>query len=277
MSGMHAMWRGSVSFGLVNIPVRLYKATETGGIHFRQLHRDCRTPITYKKFCPRCQVEVGQDEIVRGFEYAKGEFVVVEDEELTAFQGRRAETIDLVQFADAGEIDPVMFQSTYYLAPEAGGKKAYRLLWKALQASGRVGVARMTLRNAESLALVRASDAGGEVLVVHALAWPEDVRSTRELPYVREAVDIDANELEVAETLIRQLTKPFVPNDYQDESRARLEAWIAERRGEGETENPGVQATGEVVDLMEALKKSVQLAKQAETSQSRKRRQRKTS
>nr|WP_206885254.1 Ku protein [Alicyclobacillus mali (ex Roth et al. 2021)] len=274
---MHAMWRGSVSFGLVNIPVRLYKATETGGIHFRQLHRDCRTPITYKKFCPRCQVEVGQDEIVRGFEYAKGEFVVVEDEELTAFQGRRAETIDLVQFADAGEIDPVMFQSAYYLAPEAGGKKAYRLLWKALQASGRVGVARMTLRNAESLALVRASDAGGEVLVVHALAWPEDVRSTGELPYVREAVDIDANELEVAETLIRQLTKPFVPNDYRDESRARLEAWIAERRGEGETENPGVQATGEVVDLMEALKKSVQLAKQAETSQPRKRRQRKTS
>ncbi|AEJ43478.1 non-homologous end joining protein Ku [Alicyclobacillus acidocaldarius] len=274
---MHAMWRGSVSFGLVNIPVRLYKATETGGIHFRQLHRTCRTPISYRKFCPRCQAEVSQDEIVRGFEYAKGEFVVVEDDDLAAFQGRRGETIDLVQFADAGEIDPVMFQGAYYLAPEASGKKAYRLLWQALRASGRVGVARMTLRSAESLVLVRASEADGNVLVVHTLAWPEDVRSTGELPYVREAVEIDANELEVAETLIRQLTKPFVPNEYRDESRARLEAWIAERRGEAGTERPGAPSSGEVVDLMEALKKSLQLAKQAEKPQESKRKKRKTS
>ena len=252
---MHAMWRGSVSFGLINIPVRLYKATETGGIHFRQLHKACRTPIAYKKFCPRCQVELGQDDIVRGFEYAKGEFVVVEDDDLRSFQGSRAETIDLVQFADAGEINPVMFQGAYYLAPEASGKKAYRLLWAALRASGRVAVARMTLRSAETLALVRASDADGDVLTVHALAWPEDVRSTAELPYVRDPMELDPNELEMAETLIEQLTKPFVASEYRDEGRARLEAWIAERRGEGTPPTDGApHAAGEVVDLMEALK-----------------------
>ncbi|MDI9260754.1 Ku protein [Alicyclobacillus sendaiensis] len=274
---MHAMWRGSVSFGLVNIPVRLYKATDTGGIHFRQLHKACRTPISYKKFCPRCHVDLSQDEIVRGFEYARGEFAVVEDEELDAFQGRRGETIDLVQFADAGDIDPVLFQGAYYLAPEASGKKAYRLLWQALRASGRVGVARMTLRSAESLALVRASDADGNVLEVHALAWPEDVRSTAELPYVQEAVAVDAHELEVAETLIRQLTKPFVPDEYRDESRVRLEAWIAERRGEAEAKTKGAEASGEVVDLMEALKKSLELAKQDAKPREAKRKKRKTS
>ncbi len=277
MNRMHAMWRGSVSFGLVNIPVRLYKATETGGIHFRQLHKACRTPISYRKFCPHCQVELSQDEIVRGFEYAKGQFVVVEDDDLRELQGRRAETIDLVQFADAGEIDPVMFQGAYYLAPEASGKKAYRLLWRALRSSGRVGVARMTLRSVESLALVRASEADGEVLTVHALAWPEDVRSTGELPYVRDPVEVDANELEVAETLIQQLTRPFVPSEYRDEGKARLQAWIAERQGDVASQPPAAQAGGDVVDLMEALKKSLQMAKQSDPGRDGKRRKRKTS
>ncbi|WP_234969727.1 non-homologous end joining protein Ku [Alicyclobacillus vulcanalis] len=271
------MWRGSVSFGLVNIPVRLFKATETGGIHFRQLHKACLTPIAYKKYCPRCEVELGPDEIVRGFEYAKGAFVPVDDEDLREFQGRRAETIDLVQFAEADEIDPMMFQSAYYLAPEASGKKAYRLLWKALRESGRVGVARMTLRSTESLALVRASDLNGNVLVVHALAWPEDVRSTEELPYIREEVDIDANELEVAESLIRQLTKPFSPDDYRDENRARLESWLGERRGELAEQTAGKAGAAEVVDLMEALKKSLQAAQQAEKPREGKRKKRKTS
>src|SRR5690606_17999698 len=152
------MWKGAISFGLVNIPVQLYAATEERAVRFNQLHKVCHTPVKYRKFCPTCGVEVQAEEIVRGFAYDADRYVIVEDEDLAALPLPTLRTIEILSFVRLSEIDPLQFEKAYYIEPQERADKAYGLLHRALSETGRIGVAKVALRIKESLAAVRSSD-----------------------------------------------------------------------------------------------------------------------
>ncbi|GMA60894.1 Ku protein [Alicyclobacillus fastidiosus] len=260
---MHSMWKGSISFGLINVPVRMFKATESQGVRFRQLHKACKTPIQYHKTCPTCQVELKSEDIVRGFEYAKGQFVVIDDEELEALTKTRSQTLDIVHFAQAEEVDPVYYDNTYYLAPEANGRKAYALLADALGNTGRIAVATSVLRQNESMACIRMKDG---VLILQTLFWPDEVRQTGELPFVHQPPAVAPEELEMAEKLIEQLSKPFDPAAFHDERREQVQKLVEQKLADADPEELAPAATApaaDVISLMDALQKSLKMAEPA--------------
>ncbi|EPZ45671.1 Ku protein [Alicyclobacillus acidoterrestris] len=260
---MHSMWKGSISFGLINVPVRMFKATESQNVRFRQLHKVCKTPIQYHKTCPTCEVEVGTNDIVRGFEYAKGQFVVIEDEELEALTKARSQTLDIVHFTQAHEIDPVYYDNTYYLAPEANGRKAYTLLAEALGKTDRIAVATSVLRQNESMACIRMKDG---VLILQTLFWPDEIRQTGELPFVHQPPEVSPDELEMAERLIEQLSKPFDPAAFHDERREQVQKLVEQKLEHANPEELAPAATtpaADVISLMDALQKSLKMAEPA--------------
>ncbi|MCL6548394.1 MAG: Ku protein [Alicyclobacillus sp.] len=254
---MHTMWKGSVSFGLVNVPVRMYAATESKDVKLRYLHKECRTPVEYQRRCPHCDRPVEWDEIVRGVEYRPGAFVVLEEEELAALRQPRSHTIDIVEFVKLSEIDPVYFDKTYYLAPEAAGMKAYRLLQAAMEQTGRIAIARTVLRSAETLCCVRVH---GRVLVVETLFWPDEVRSADLLPQVPADMAVTEQELTMAVTLVEQLTAEFSPEKYGDERRQRILEMVEEKARQQGVEQPPARTAGNIVDLMQALEESIRQA-----------------
>lgn len=263
MTRMHTMWKGSISFGLINVPVRVYKATESQNVRFRQLHKACKTPIQYQKSCPTCQVEVHSEDIVRGFEYAKGQFVVIEDEELEGLSKTRSQTLDIVHFAEQVEIDPAYYDNTYYLAPEANGRKAYALLAEALGSTSRIAVAKTVLRQNEQMACIRMKDG---VLILQSLYWPDEVRQTAELPYVHQPPTVAAEELDMAIKLIDQLTRSFDASAFKDERREQVETLVAQKLEHIEPDEPAqtaASASADVVSLMDALQKSIKMTQPA--------------
>lgn len=253
---MHTMWKGSLSFGLVNVPVRMYAATESKDIKLRYLHRDCQTPIQYTRTCPTCNRAVEWEEIVRGYEYEPNKFVILDEKELESVEKSRSHTIDIIDFVELSEIDPVYYDKTYYLAPETSGTKAYALLQAAMKETGKIAVAKTVLRNAETLACVRVRE---DVVVMETLFWPEEVRVTNELPNLQTHVTVSAEEMKMAITLIQQLATTFNPAKYTDERRTKLLELIEKKITHEEVATPAVSATGKdnIVDLMQALQESI--------------------
>ncbi|HHY37128.1 MAG TPA: Ku protein [Firmicutes bacterium] len=269
---MRPLWKGALSFGLVNIPVRLYAATESKGLKFRFLHEPCLTPIKYQKHCPTCGREVPPEEIVRGYEYQRGRFVIIREEDLERIPVKTTRSIDILDFVSLTEIDPVYYDRTYYLEPAEGGEKAYALLLQAMEGAGRVAIARIVIRNKESLAAVRVREG---CLVLETMFWADEIRSPAELNLPRQP-ELHEKEIQMARSLIENLSAPFVPDKYGDEyRRALLE--VIEAKIEGE-EVVGVEPepVGKVVDLMAALEESIKLAQKAKGAEGKKRR-RKTS
>jgi DNA end-binding protein Ku len=252
---VHSIWNGSISFGLVNIPVKMFAATEDKSIKFHFLHRDCHTPVTYQKFCPHCGVEVKQEELVRGYEYKKGRYVVVEEEELARLPTAAAKMIEITNFVSSEEIDPIYFQKTYYLAPGDTGIKAYHLLFEALMRTGKVGIARVTIRNKQYLAALRVYQ---QVLVMETMFYPDEVRSPAALPDVDRKVDLSSREIEMAIQLVENLTEKFQPEQYQDEYRKELLQLIESKVTGQEIALPPPRREEKVVDLVEALKASIE-------------------
>jgi len=266
---MRTTWNGSISFGLVNIPVGLAPATAPAArqsdVQFRMLHRECLNPIKQKRWCPFHDVEVGPDEIVRGWEVSKGQFVPVEDEELEAIEQRgTTHTIDVSRFVKAEEVDPVYFDRTYYLVP--GGTEAqrrpYALLLQAMRDEGVVGIGSFVLAGKEKLAAVRPK---GDALALETLFVAEDVKSQEEIDEAVQGTKVKKEELQLAEQLISGLLGTFEPDeeltsDYRTSLRALLEAKL-EGREIAEPE-PAAQETP-VVDLMEALRASVAASKES--------------
>lgn len=255
---MHTMWKGAVSFGLVSVPVRMFAATESKDIKLRYLHQTCKTPIQYTRTCPHCDRPVEWEEIVRGFEYESNRFVIIDEQELKSVSKSRSQTIEIVDFVELTDIDPVYFDKTYYIAPETTGVKAYRLLQAAMQETEKIAVAKTVLRNAETLACVRTHK---DLLVVETLFWPDEVRVTDELPN-RAAVaqaNISAKELQMAVTLVSQLATEFDPSRYVDERRTALDNLIAVKVASSEVaEAPAAAPPREnIVDLMQALQESI--------------------
>lgn len=253
---MRALWRGSISFGLVNVPVKMYAATEKMNISFRQIHKECKTPIKYEKVCPACGRKVEEDEIARGYEYEKGKFVIIDDRDLESIPDEATRTIDIVDFVDLRDIDPVYFDHSYFLGPEETGKKAYILLKRAMEEAGKIAVARVVIRSKQSLACLRPY--GENHLVMETMFYPEEVRNAAEIP-VSSDVKLHENEVKMAVQLVSSLSARFSPEKYTDEYRKAL-LEIIKAKVEGEEIVIPAAREDKVVDLMEALKASLALA-----------------
>jgi DNA end-binding protein Ku len=251
------MWKGAISFGLVTVPVRLYPATEEKSLRFNQLHDKDHGRIKYQRVCAVCGEEVPFEHIVKGYEYEKDRYVVLEDEDFDAVPVESSRTVDIVQFVELEDIDPIYFQKSYYLIPEETGLKAYTLLRQALEEDGRVGIAKVSFRDKEHLAALRFKD---RVLVLETMFWPDEIRSS-EFEELDREITVRPQELQMARSLIENLTEDFKPEEFRDEyRRALLE--VVEKKAAGEViEAPEAPETTRVVDLMEALKASVEATK----------------
>ncbi len=256
---MRPIWTGAVSFGLVTIPVRLYPATSSKRPRFRQLRRSDHSPIRYRKVAATDGEEVPAEEIVRGYEVDKGRYVVFTDQEVeSAGHQGGPRTVDVIQFVEADSIDPVYYRSSYYLAPEETGLKAYSLLRQALVDKNRIGLAKVALRSRVHLAAVRARD---DVLVLETMYWPDEIRSAL-FDGLDAGLESRDSELAMARMLIDNLSAEFDPSIWIDATRERIED-LARRKVEGE-EIVAASSAPEptvVVDLLEALKASVEATK----------------
>jgi DNA end-binding protein Ku len=258
----HSIGSGTISFGLVSIPVKMYSAASSGGVSFNLLHAKCGSRIKQQTFCPVCNVVVDRAELVKGYEFAKDQYVRVSDEELKSLEGESSKLIDIGEFVPLEKVDPIYFEKTYYLGPDKGGEKAYRLLTDAMTASERVALATFVMRGKESLVLIRAAQSG---LMLHTMYFADEVRSFDEIDKGQSA-KIKDGELQLAQQLIDGLSSAeFEPTRYADDYRQRV-LDLVDSKVEGKeitAAGPQVQRA-QVIDLMEALKaslaKRVQLA-----------------
>ncbi|MBM7570519.1 Ku protein [Aquibacillus albus] len=257
---MHTMWKGSISFGLVNIPVKLHAATENKDVRLRQLHKECQSPIKYEKICPVCDKEVENDEIVKAYEYAKNKFVMISDEELAEIKEEQTDrAVEIVDFVQLDEIDPIYFEKSYYLSPNEGGAKAYSLLRKALKDTGKIGVANMMIRSKQQLAAIRVYE---NTLVVETIHYPDEVRNVQDVPNVPEETETPEKELDTAKMLIDQLTSEFDPEKYKDNYRESLLELIDEKKDQDDvTTAKEKPVKNNVTNLMDALEASLDRAK----------------
>jgi len=262
---MRTTWNGSLSFGLVTIPVGLAPATapkaRASDVTFRTLHRECGTPIKQKRWCPLHDREVSADELVKGWEVSKGQFVIVEDADLEAIEQRdTSRAIEISRFVPLADVDPLFFDRTYFLAPSSAEaqRRPYVLLLDAMKESGMAAIGRMVIRGNENFVLIRPK---GEALVLETLFLAEDVRSQAEIDEAVEAVDVKEPELELARQLIDSLVGDWEPESLHSEYRQDLRKLLEAKLAGEEIATPEPVADAPVIDLMEALKKSVAASK----------------
>ncbi|MEW6661767.1 MAG: Ku protein [Bacillota bacterium] len=251
---MRAMWNGAISFGLVTIPIKLFTATEDKEVKFNYLHKPCKTPIKYEKVCPSCQKEVKQEEIVRGYEYEKGRYIVISDEDLQQLPLETIKSIQILDFVDMNEVDPIYFMKSYFAVPDAIGVKPYRLLLEAMARSGKAAVAKVVLRTKENLALVRIYQ---NCLLLSTLHYHEEVRSVGQFAELEGEVKFHANELKMAESLVKSLSAPFEPAKYASDYRKALTDLIQAKINQDEVVVPERPQDKKIIDLVEALRASV--------------------
>jgi DNA end-binding protein Ku len=257
---MHTIWKGSISFGLVNIPIKLHAATEDKDVKLRTLHKECNSPIKYEKVCPVCDKEVKNEDIVKAYEYTKGKFVVLEDEDLEAIRKENEDkAVEIIDFVKMSEIDPIYYQRSYFMSPSESGGKAYSLLRKALEESQKVGIAKIMIRAKEQLAVIRVYD---NTLVMETIHFPDEVRKTVDVPNVPSEDKVTEKELATAIMLIDQLTTEFEPGKYTDDYRtALLELIEAKRTGKELVTPTEKEPVSNVTDLMAALQASIDRTK----------------
>ncbi len=257
---MRPIWKGAISFGLVFVPVKLYAATEQKDIKFNYLHEKCKTPVQYRRYCPTCQADVPMEEIVKGYEYEKGRYVIMKEDDFDKLSGADGgKSIEILDFVDLREIDPVYYEKPYYLAPGEGGAKVYELLRRSMGETGKVAVARVVIRNRESLATIRVGDKN--VLIMSTMHYPDEIRQADILPEMNYQINLHDNEVKMAVNLISSLSAEFQPEKYVDTYRQNLMEVIQAKIAGEAVEIPARPETGKVVDLMEALKASIDLAK----------------
>ncbi|MDQ1626995.1 MAG: end-binding protein Ku [Actinomycetota bacterium] len=256
---MQSIWKGAISFGLVSIPVRLYSATEEKDISFRQVHREDGGRIRYKRVCSVDGEEVPYADIAKGYELPDGEMVVLEDEDFANLPISTSRAVEVLEFVPAEQVDPVMIGKPYYCDPTGADAKPYLLLRNSLEKADRVAIVKVALRQRERLAMLRPRDG---VLVLQTLLWPDEVREAR-FSFLDEDVSVRPQELAMAESYISALSADFDPGEFTDEYRQALEEVIQAKVAGREVKQPqeAPQESGQVVDLMEALRRSVAEAK----------------
>jgi DNA end-binding protein Ku len=253
---MRTIWNGSISFGLVSIPIGLAVATQRSDIAFRTLHRECGTPIKNKRWCPFHERDVEAEELVKGWEVAKGEFVMVEESDLEAVALQRSQSIEILRFVALADVDPVYFDRTYYLAPASteAQRRPYVLLLRAMEETGMAAIGKFVLWGKENLCLIRPR---GESLALETLFFAEDVRSHQEIEEAVESTDVKKAELDLAQQVIASLVGEFDPANFENEYRRDLRAMLEAKLAGQEVAKPEPVPETPVVDLMDALKKSV--------------------
>jgi DNA end-binding protein Ku len=267
---MRTIWNGSINFGLVNIPIGLAVAQQRKDTAFRTLHRECGTPIKQKRYCPFHERDVEADELVKGWEFSKGQFVLVEDSDLEAVALQRSQSVDIIRFVPTDQVDPVYFDRTYYLAPAGpeAQRRPYVLLLRAMQEAGMAAVGKFVLWGKENLCLIRPL---GESLVLETLYFAEDIRPRKEIDEAVEETEVKGPELAMATQLVESLVGDFDPKDYENEYRNELRAMLEAKLEGKEIEAPEPAPEAPVVDLMEALKQSVAQAQKEKPAPAKKR------
>ncbi len=258
---MRTIWNGSLSFGLVTIPVALAVAQQRQDVSFRTLHRECGTPIKQKRWCPVHEREVEADELVKGWEFAKGQYALVEEGDLESVELKRSRSVELIRFVPLAQVDPLYFDRAYYLAPAADevGRRPYALLLRALEETGMAAVGKFVLWGKENLCLVRPVDGA---LVLELLYYAEDIRSSNEITEAVEETDVKEPEVAMARQLVESLAGAFDPKDYRNEYRGELRAMLdAKVAGKEIVQPEPLPEEAPVIDLVEALKQSIAQAK----------------
>jgi DNA end-binding protein Ku len=250
-----SIWNGVISFGMVSIPVKLYTATEDKDISFRQLHKEDGVRLKQLRWCPEHERAVEWDEVARGFEYAKDEYVVMEEEDFEKLPLPSKQTVELAAFVKADQIDPIYYQKTYYLEPDEKGVKPYALLMKALEDKDLTGIAKIAVRNKEQLCALRTMNGS---LVLETLYYPDEIR---EVPFEIPEQKFTKAEMKMAHALIDLLEQDFDPSQFEDEYRSALQQIIDAKLEGIEIASPEVARPAKVTDLMSALKASVAAAK----------------
>jgi DNA end-binding protein Ku len=262
---MRSIWKGAISFGLVSIPVKLYSATEERDVSFHQVHRDDGGRIRYKRVCQTCGEEVQYSDIAKGYELPSGEVVVLTDDDFADLPLSTSRAIDVLEFVPLEQVDPIYFAKSYYLEPDASGAKPYVLLREALEDSGRVALVKVALRQRESLATLRVRDG---VFVLEMMLWPDEIREPA-FGFLDDDIDVRPQELQMAQSLIATMAGDFQPEQYSDNYREALQALIEAKVAGREVVAPAETTadTGTVVDLMAALRASVEAARQGRGEQ----------
>jgi DNA end-binding protein Ku len=258
-----SLWTGTISFGLVSVPVRMFSATESKELRFNFLDKHDLQPIGYDKVRRDTGEHVDDDDIIRGFEVEKGRFVPLEDEDLDRLDVELTKTIDIFDFVDLDQIDPIYFRKAYYLAPQEGAEKPYRLLVRALEETGKVAIAKVVIRNKQHLAALRPSNG---TLVLETMYYADEIRKPEKADG---RVQLRKPEVEMAKSLVENLSADFDPKKYDDTYRNELLQLLRAKAKGAPLPEPEEEPEGEVVDLMEALRESVEKTKSRPRKRSR--------
>jgi DNA end-binding protein Ku len=253
------IWKGAITFGMISIPVKLFGATESKDLAFNTLHKECKSRLKQKRWCPVDDREVFQDEVVKAFEYSKDSYVEILEEDLDRLPVPSKHTIELTSFVKQADIDPVYYERTYWLEPEQIGAKPYALLLRALKSKQVSGVAKIALRNKESLCVLRASE--NNLIMLETLYYPDEIR-TADIQAEPDVL-VSQPELAMALSLVEMLQEEFDPKKYQDEYRAALLDLIESKRNGTEVVATPEAPLPKTVDLMAALKASLEAAKRS--------------
>jgi DNA end-binding protein Ku len=246
------VWKGHLTFGLISIPVRMFAAARGERVSFNQLHNVCHSRLKQPLFCPVCNRNVERSEVVKGYEYDKDQYVLFSEEELDKIEPASAKVMEILEFVKLEEMDPLYFDSSYYITPEEPGLKAYSLLMKAMQETGYGAIAKVTMHQREHIVIIRPGD---KTLTLHTMFYSNEIRAAEAVP--TDKVEVKDQEKKLAEQLIESLAGPFQPEKYRDEYSDNVRAMIAAKlQGKQVTEAPQPHLAP-VIDLMDALKKSL--------------------
>lgn len=253
---MATVWKGAINFGLINIPVKLFTATKKETPSFRMLHNECKSPINQKRWCNSCEKEVAYEDTTKGYEYEKGSFVEITEEDLKSIPVKSAKYIQIVDFIKLGEVDSIYFDKAYYLSPEKSGEKPYFLLLDAMNETKRVAVAKIALREREHLCLIKTYE---NILLLNTMYFYDEIQSTADISKTAKKAEVSLAETSMAKQLIENLTAPFEPEKYHDEYRNALQKMIEQKITGEEIYQPSINepANAKFADLLEKLKQSV--------------------
>jgi len=252
---MHTLWKGSLIFGLVSIPVKLHTSTDEKDISYKYLHRDCSSHVRNTKSCKTCQRQIEQSEIVKGYEYENGKFISFEKEEWDNIQPESSKEIQVLHFLNPKEINPIHYQKTYYLSPDTFGVNGYQLLISAMEQTKRIAICKLSIRSKESLASIQVV---GNCLTISTLYYPDEIRSIKEVPNLNRDVELDPRGIEIAKLLIAQMSKPYSASQYRNEGKERLISAIKNKIAGEEIVIQSRTPRAAITDLMAALHASLE-------------------
>jgi DNA end-binding protein Ku len=249
-----SVWKGYLTFGLISIPIRLFSAARSERVGLNQLHSVCKTRIRMPLFCPHCERQVERSEIVKGYEYEKDQYVLFSEDELDKIEPESARTMEILEFVKVDEIDPLYFDASYYVTPEEEGKKAYQLLLEAMETSGYAAIAKLTMHQREHIVVVRPRAKG---MTLHTMYYTNEIREVAEYGRTDSGAHPKDAEKKLATQLIESLAAPFEPDKYKDQYMESMKNMIEAKRQGHEIAEVAHPKLAPVIDLMDALKKSI--------------------